>query len=71
MPLITTTVQVMNDLKKIVQHKKDVASKHSAQEYLETGDGQENLTPELLEMSGVNLAFSKKGLEKVGQIRNI
>jgi hypothetical protein len=67
-PLITTTVQVLNDQKKIVHHKKSVASKYGTQEPLKPSDGQEKLTPELLEMSGVNLAFSKKGLEKVGWI---
>jgi hypothetical protein len=67
-PLITTTVQVINDQKKIIHHKKSVASKHGTQEHLKTSDEQENLTPELLEMSGINLAFSKKGLEKVGRI---
>jgi hypothetical protein len=58
----------MNDQKKIVHHKKSVASKYGTQEYLKSSDGQEKLTPELLEMSGVNLAFSQKGLEKVGRI---
>jgi hypothetical protein len=66
-PLITTTAQVMNDQKKIAHHKKSVASKYGTQEHLETSDGQEKLTPELLEMSGINLAFSMKGLEKVGR----
>jgi hypothetical protein len=67
-PLITTTVQVMNDQKKIVHHKKSVASQRATQEYLETSDGQEHLTPELLKLSGLNLAFSEKGLEKVGRV---
>jgi hypothetical protein len=58
----------MNDRERIVHHKKAVASKYGTQERLKTSDEQEKLTPELLEMSGVNLAFSKKGLEKVGWI---
>jgi hypothetical protein len=67
-PLITTTVQVMNDLEKIVHHKKSVASKHGILEHLKTSEWQEHLTPELLKLSGLNLAFSEKGLVKVGRV---
>ena len=58
----------MDDQEKIVHHKKRHASKHGTQLPLKLSDGQEKLTPELLEMSGINIAFSKKGLEKVGQV---
>jgi hypothetical protein len=52
-PMITATAQTKNDKKKIVQHKQRRAKSKDA-------------TPEFLEMTGVNVAFSKKGLNKVG-----
>ena len=51
-PLITTTAQVANDREKIVQNKKNAAGK--------------NVAVPLLKMSGINIAFSQKGLSKVG-----
>ena len=51
-PLITTTTQTVNDQRKqIAQAKKDAAEKKYA--------------PPLLKMSGVNISFSHKGLQKV------
>ena len=52
-PLITTTAQVVDDRATIAQHKRDAAAR--------------NVKPELLPLSGVNIAFSHKGLEKVGR----
>jgi Dyp-type peroxidase family len=51
--MITATAQAKNDKKKIVQHKQRRAKS------IDT-------TPEFLAMAGVNVAFSKKGLDKVG-----
>lgn len=53
-PMVTTVAQVANDKKKIVQHRRQIAMVKTD-------------TPELLGVSGVNLAFTKKGLEKVGR----
>ena len=50
-PSITTTAQVKNDREKIAQYKKSVADGKTGQS--------------LIEMSGVNIAFSQKGLQKV------
>ena len=52
--LVTTAAQVEDDRKKIARNKKDAADKKRE--------------PQLLKMSGVNLAFSHKGLVKVGRI---
>lgn len=51
-PLITTNAQVLNDLEKIAQNKKDAVER--------------KVVPPLLKMSGVNLAFTHKGLVKMG-----
>ena len=47
-PLITTAVQVQDDLSKIAENKKTSASKGTS--------------PPLLQLSGVNIAFSHTGL---------
>ena len=52
LPLITTAAQVTEDLKKIASHKKKAA--------------EDKTTPSLLEMSGVNIVFSHKGLLELG-----
>ncbi|KAM5542891.1 hypothetical protein V8D89_003275 [Ganoderma adspersum] len=51
-PLITTTTQVQDDRTKIAANKKKAAEQHKA--------------PELLRLSGVNIAFSQFGLNKLG-----
>jgi Dyp-type peroxidase family len=51
-PLITSNTQVLNDLEKIAQNKKSAAER--------------NVVLPLLKMSGVNLAFTHKGLVKMG-----
>jgi hypothetical protein len=50
-PLVTTTTQVMGDREKITRHKRSAA--------------QRRLGADLLAVSGVNLAFTFKGLAKV------
>jgi hypothetical protein len=55
-PIITTATQAADAKKKIVQHKKQRA--------LASAD---STTSELLKTGGVNLAFTKKGLAKVGR----
>lgn len=52
--MVTTVAQVEDDKNKIVEHKRQRMA-------------LKNATPRFLTMSGVNLAFSKKGLEKVGR----
>jgi hypothetical protein len=52
-PMVTTVSQIKDDKNKIVEHKRQRMALRNA-------------TPKFLTMSGVNLAFSKKGLEKVG-----
>lgn len=49
--MITTTTQVLSDMNKIAQNKKTAAERKTA--------------PHLLKMSGVNVAFSQKGLALV------
>jgi Dyp-type peroxidase family len=51
-PLITTNAQVLNDREKIAQNKKSAV--------------EQKVVPPLLKMSGVNLAFTHKGLVKMG-----
>ncbi|KAM5544620.1 hypothetical protein V8D89_001518 [Ganoderma adspersum] len=51
-PLITTTTQVQDDRAKIAANKKKAAEQRKA--------------PELLRLSGVNIAFSQFGLTKLG-----
>jgi hypothetical protein len=65
-PHVTTTAQVMKDLEKIAHHKKKMAERKGNQEYLKMIESEGKATPELLEMSGVNLAFTNTGLKKVG-----
>ncbi len=50
-PSITTTAKCLNDKKRILQEKKRAAEHHQK--------------PQLLEMSGINIAFSQKGLTAV------
>ena len=50
-PLITTTAQVQDDRAKIAANKEAAA--------------KEGKAPELLKLSGVNIAFSQSGLDKV------
>ena len=52
LPHITTTAQVTEDMKKIAVHKKKAADERSI--------------PTLIEVSGVNIVFSHKGLSKIG-----
>ena len=55
LPLITTTAQVVEELRpKIAQTKKDAAEKGTA--------------PPIVEMAGVNIAFSHKGLVLVSYL---
>jgi len=51
-PLITTAAQCLDDRDRIIKEKKRAAKAHT--------------TPVILEMSGVNIAFSQKGLQQVG-----
>ncbi|KAL9100162.1 MAG: hypothetical protein Q9163_004427 [Psora crenata] len=50
-PMITTTAQVIDDRNRIAEHKKN--------------RGGKDADPPLLEMAGVNIAFSHKGLAKM------
>lgn len=61
-PLITTTSQVVKDRERIAQHKKDMPERTGGQEVLKDNRGP----PPFLGISGVNLAFTHKGLQKVG-----
>lgn len=61
-PLITTTSQVVKDRERIAQHKQGSSERRGDQEILKDKRGP----PSLLGMSGVNLAFTRKGLQKVG-----
>ena len=55
LPLITTTAEVLNEqIPKITQSKKDAA--------------KQGIAPPILEMSGVNIAFTHKGLILVGHL---
>lgn len=53
-PLITTAAQCQDDLARIAREKAR-AKKH-------------HITPDILEMSGINIAFSQKGLKQVSSL---
>lgn len=50
-PLITTVAQCQDDQERIAREKRRASEKHK--------------TPVVIEMSGINIAFSQKGLNKV------
>lgn len=55
-PHIKSTAQVVDDRKKLAQNKKDAVEK--------------NYPPPIIKLSGLNIAFSRKGLVQVNSLTN-